>query len=193
MEGWKNFFLVKIIVAVISCVCSVLKFTESLWNKRVMGIGSSSQNSSTLNEEKPRKKQSVAKEEKPTLNGQNYRNKKNNSEKKCVDKNKNNVSSTLIKLVESSTQTDNLVSSIKETLKLLAKQTQTDPGSVLRNSFVQTEFDLHTSFIQTDNIVESEINNYFTQTDLVVEEKEIEQKVEICSSSFSQQTETVVR
>lgn len=188
MEGWKSFFLVKLIVAVTSCV---LNFVEGLWNKEIMGIGPSSQNNSSSNEEKQRKKQSIIKEEKPILNGQNFRNKKNNSEKKYVDKNKNSISSSLIKLVESSTQTENIVSNIKEALKLFAKQTQTDLGNALSDSFVQTELDLSTSCTQTDIIVvENEKNHSFTQT--VTEEKQIESKiVEVVSSSFSQHTETV--
>ena len=187
MKGWKSFFLVKLIVAVTSCV---LNFAEGLWNKRIMGIGSSSQNNSSSSEEKQKKKHSIIKEEKPNLNGQNFHNKKNSNEKKYVDKNKNNISSTLIKLVESSTQTENLVSNIKETLKLFAKQTQTDLENILSDSFVQTELNLNSSCTQTDIVVENEKNHSFTQT--VTEEKEIESKnVEVVSSSFSQQTETV--
>lgn len=184
MKEWKSFFFVKLIVG-------VLNFAEDFWNNRIMGIGPSSQKNSSSNDEKQKKKQSIIKEEKPILNGQNFGNKKHSSEKRYVDKNKNNISSTLIKLVESSTQTDFLVSNIKETLKLFVKQTQTDLGNVLSDSFAQTELDLNTSCTQTDIIVGNEKNHCFTQT--ITEEKEIKSNVvEVVSSSFSQQTETVL-
>ena len=161
MDDWKNFFIVILIVAVSTCVCSVLKFRESFWYRRIMG-NSSSQNNS--NHEKPKKKQSVAKDEKPSLHGVKSGNKKYTNEKKFVDKNRNNLSnSLLISLVEASTQTDAFVSSIKETLKLFAKQTQTDLGNTLTDSFVQTELVLDT-FAQTDNL-EKDLNNSYVQTD----------------------------
>ena len=171
--AWIAILLVKVYVAFCGCVDYALNVIESSC-KRVMGLGYSNeqQQNAVPNEEKPRKKQSMSKEEKPEFGReQNSKSKKSPDKKKRFDKNRNSVAvNNFIEQVERSTQTENFAEQIKEALKLLVKQTQTD----------SIECELNTSFTQTDFLIENDEPEIETESPV---------KIELELSTFSQQTD----
>ena len=185
-------FFIKVYVAFCGCVDYVLNVIESSC-KRIMGGGYSSeqQQNAAPGEEKPRKKHSTIKEEKPD---QSSKNKKSPDKKKRFDKNRNSVAvSNFIVQVESSTQTEHITEQIKEALKLLVKQTQTDiiEKCDLNTSFTQTEIaesNLNSSFTQT---TDSELSSSFTQTDIIVPENDNENERELEPTKVEQEVSTV--